>query len=349
MANRRSIGMGRQDVERAAETIVHLGRDLGRAAVDFAVSKSVTCGHTAFTKADRSWMQPDYLAYTIKFDREVRANDLDSVLGPVGPKDRAAVEEAWHELQTGMLQWRTRQHIVAANAAGRLRELLTDEERADTAVTLLLDQSGSMRGQKMLFAAATTDIVQEFLLTLGFTCEVLGFTTSAWRGGRSRRRWKWRFSPVHPGRLNDILHVIYKSADDRRASTGAGISATCCVPTSPRRTLTEKRSCGPPNGYCPSRKAKSHLIVLSDGAPVDDSTLLENGLTYLADHLQIVVKRIAEARQINLAAIGLGPQFRDFYPVSSQIDAPDDLCGALISLLERVLVSKEAAPKAPQV
>ena len=106
-------------------------------------------------------MQPDYLAYTTKFDREVRANDLDSVLGPLGPRDRAAVEEAWHELQTGLLPWRTRQHIVAANAAGRLRELLTDEERADTVVTLLLDQSGSMRGQKMLFAAATMDIVQE--------------------------------------------------------------------------------------------------------------------------------------------------------------------------------------------
>jgi cobaltochelatase CobT len=111
-------------------------------------------------------MQPDYLAYTTKFDREIRANDLDSVLGPLGFKDRAAVDEAWRELQTGLLPWRTRQHIVAANASTRLRELLTNEERADTAVTLLLDQSGSMRGQKMLFAAATTDIVQEFLVTL---------------------------------------------------------------------------------------------------------------------------------------------------------------------------------------
>ena len=90
-------------------------------------------------------------------------------------------------------------------------------------------------------------------------------------------------------------------------------------------------------------QSQKHMIVLSDGAPVDNSTLNENGLTYLADHLQMVVKRIVEARQINLAAIGIGPQFHDFYPVSSPIDAPDDLCVALISLLERVLINKEAA------
>lgn len=96
-------------------------------------------------------------------------------------------------------------------------------------------------------------------------------------------------------------------------------------------------------------QSRKHLIVLSDGAPVDDSTLNENGLTYLTDHLHVVVKQVIEARQINLAAIGIGPQFHDFYPVSSQIDAPDDLCSALISLLERVLINKEAAPQAPQV
>ena len=96
-------------------------------------------------------------------------------------------------------------------------------------------------------------------------------------------------------------------------------------------------------------QGQKHLVVLSDGAPVDDSTLYENGLTYLADHLHVVVKQVIEARQISLAAVGIGPQFHDFYPISSQVDAPDELCGTLISLLERVLINKEAAPKAPQV
>jgi cobaltochelatase CobT len=294
-------------------------------------------------------MGPNYLAYTTKFDREVRANDLDSVLGPPGPKDKAAVDEAWRELQTGLLPWRTRQHIVAANAAARLRELLTDRERADTAVALLLDQSGSMRGQKMLFAAATMDIVQEFLVTLGFTCEVLGFTTSAWRGGRSRSRWKWRFMPRHPGRLNDILHIIYKSADDRRASTGGWDFRQMLRPDLPKENIDGEAILWAAKRLSTLPQSQKHLIVLSDGAPVDDSTLNENGLTYLTDHLHIVVKRIVEARQISLAAIGIGPQFHDFYPISSQIDAPDELCVALISLLERVLINKEVAPGAPRV
>jgi len=246
-------------------------------------------------------MQPDYLAYTTKFDREVRANDLDSVLGPLGLKDRPAIDEAWRELQTGLLAWRTRQHIIAANAAARIRELLTDEERADTAITLLLDQSGSMRGQKMLFAAATMDIVQEFLVTLGFTREVLGFTTSAWRGGRSRRRWKWRFRPRHPGRLNDILHVIYKSADDRRASTGSGDFCHMLRPDLPKENIDGEAVQWAAKRLLLLPQSQKRLIVLSDGAPVDDSTLLENGLTYLSDHLHIVVKRIVEARQIKLA------------------------------------------------
>jgi len=293
-------------------------------------------------------MQPDYLAYTTRFDREVQANDLDSVLGPLGLKDRAAVDEAWRELQTGLLAWRTRQHIAAASASARIRELLTAEERADTTVALLLDQSGSMRGQKMLFAAATMDIVQEFLVTLGFTCEVLGFTTSAWRGGRSRSRWKWRFRPRHPGRLNDLLHIIYKSADDGRASTGGWVFRQMLRPDLPKENIDGEAILWAAKRLSPLPQSQKHLIILSDGAPVDDSTLYENGLTYLTDHLHIVVKRIIEARQINLAAVGIGPQFHDFYPVSSQIDAPDDLCGALISLLERVLVNKEAA-KAPQV
>jgi cobaltochelatase CobT len=293
-------------------------------------------------------MQPDYLAYTTKFDREVRASDLDSVLGPLGPKDGVAVDEAWRELQAGLLPWRTRQHIVAANASARLRELLTDQERADTAVTLLLDHSGSMRGQKILFAAATMDIVREFLVTQGFTCEVLGFTTTAWRGGRSRRRWKWRFRPPHPGRLNDILHIIYKSADDRQASTGGWDFRQMLRPDLPKENIDGEAILWAAKRLLSQPQGQKHLIVLSDGAPVDDSTLNENGLTYLTDHLHVVVKQVIEARQINLAAIGIGPQFHDFYPVSSQIDAPDDLCGALISLLERILASKEAAPKAPQ-
>ncbi len=163
----------------------------------------------------------DYRIYTTKFDIEISATHLDSVLGPLSPKDDVALIEAWHALQMGLLPWKTRLHITAAEAAARLRSCLKEDERADTVISLLIDHSGSMRGQKMLFAAATADITQEFLLTLGISCEVLGFTTLHWRGGQARKQWKWRLRPSRPGRLNDLLHILYKTASDRRTSTGS--------------------------------------------------------------------------------------------------------------------------------
>jgi cobaltochelatase CobT len=162
----------------------------------------------------------EYRRFTTKFDVEVHANDIATVLGPLGVEDEAALEQGWQALQTGLLAWKTRLHLLAAESAARIRQKISSEERADTAITLLFDQSGSMRGQRMLFAAATADVAQEFLVTLGFRCEILGFTTSQWKGGRSRQLWMRSFKPRNPGRLNDLLHIIYKSADDRRAGAG---------------------------------------------------------------------------------------------------------------------------------
>ena len=177
-----------------------------------------------------------YKAYTTKFDVEVRANRLDTVLGPLG-RNTNAVDQAWNELQSSLLPWRTRLHIASTAAASRIRAALTEEEREDTAVTLLFDQSGSMRSQKMLFAAATADVIQEFLLTLRIKCEVLGFTTTKWRGGRSRRSWFWRFQPRNPGRLNDLLHIIYQSADETRVSTGGWVYRQMLRPDLPKENI----------------------------------------------------------------------------------------------------------------
>jgi cobaltochelatase CobT len=280
----------------------------------------------------------DYRAYTEKFDLEVRANSLDVVLGPLRNDDVKALDEAWQNLQTGLLPWKTKLHVEAAESASRIRSTLTGEERADTAVTLLFDQSGSMRGQKMLFAAATADVVQEFLLTLGISCEILGFTTSQWRGGRSRRRWKWRFKPRNPGRLNDLLHIIYQSADDRRASTGRLDFRQMLRPDLPKENVDGEAiwwAAGRLSSLAARRKL---LIVLSDGAPVDDSTLTENRPTYLADHLRTVVEGIIEEGEIEIAAMGIGYRTHDFYPKSGFVEAPDDLGAALLALLEDLLV-----------
>lgn len=283
---------------------------------------------------------PNYHPYTTKFDIEIDANHLDNVLGPLTSTNARALDDAWEMVQTGLLAWRTQLHLMAAEADARIRSHLSKEQLTGTAVTLLFDQSGSMRGQKMLFSAATADIVQEFLLTLGISCEVLGFTTSRWKGGRSRKRWNWRFRPRNPGRLNDLLHIIYRSAVDNRASTGGWVYRQML-----RHDLTKENIDGEAIEWAAGRLLDHPancklLIVLSDGAPVDDSTLLENGLTYLADHLREVVGHIISSAQISIASLGIGFRPHDFYPQSSYVESPSDLGNGLITLLESMLTKR---------
>lgn len=278
-----------------------------------------------------------YKAYTTKFDVEVRANRLDTVLGPLG-RNANAVDQAWNELQSGLLPWRTRLHVASADAATRIKAALTEEERENTAVTLLFDQSGSMRGQKMLYAAATADVVQEFLLTLRIKCEVLGFTTTKWRGGLSRRRWFWRFQPRNPGRLNDLLHIIYQSADETRLSTGGWVYRQMLRPDLPKENIDGEAILWAASRLSVLQAQRKYLIVLSDGAPVDDSTILENGPDYLSDHLKLVVKNIMRS-DVSLAAIGVGYDAERYYPNSTHVEAPDELGDAAISLLASTLTN----------
>jgi cobaltochelatase CobT len=161
-----------------------------------------------------------YRVYTKDFDRVVAAEDIDSALGRLTAVQNAALDEAWELFQNGLPGWKTKVQLHALEAAQAVRRSTTDDERNDTVVSILVDQSGSMRGSAMVLAAASADIAQDFLRHLGCKVEVLGFTTVSWRGGRPRRRWRWRLKPRHPGRLCELLHIIYRSADDERASAG---------------------------------------------------------------------------------------------------------------------------------
>lgn len=292
------------------------------------------------TKAGSAAVDGAYRIYTTRFDIEVRGDRLYAALGPLSGKDTQALDQAWQAFETGLLPWKTRLLIIAGEASARIREHLGEAERADTAVSLLIDQSGSMRGQKMLFGAATADIAQEFLQTLGVAREVLGFTTSLWRGGRSRKRWLWHLRPGRPGRLNDILHIVYKSADDRHASTGRWDIRQMLRPDLPKENIDGEAllwAAGRLRALPQSRKC---LIILSDGAPVDDSTLAANGPTYLYDHLRVVVNSIVEAGDIHLSAISIGHDTDDIYPVIKHVEAPDQLGLAAITHLEQVLLGK---------
>ncbi|WP_423141707.1 cobaltochelatase CobT-related protein [Parablastomonas sp. CN1-191] len=282
-----------------------------------------------------------YRAYTTKFDRVVSASDLDAVLGPLTFKAQLKLDEAWTELQSGLLPWKTKLHIAGRELTELICSEMARDEREGTVVSLLFDQSGSMRGQKMLFSAASADVAQEFLASLGIGCEVLGFTTADWRGGRSRRRWKWRFRPRNPGRLNDLLHVVYRDVSDNRVSTGGWIYRQML-----RADLPKENIDGEAIEWAASRlraipRKRKILIVLSDGAPVDDSTLNENGPEFLADHLQNVVEDLKSESDIEIAAFGIGFACHHFYPRTHNVDNLSDLGLELLRFLTAALLKRE--------
>lgn len=281
----------------------------------------------------------DYRVYTTKFDRVVNAAELDKVLGPLSPIDRKYLDEAWSELQSGLLPWKTKVQIASIEVAQHIRAKMPFDQRQDVVVTLLFDHSGSMRGQKMLFGAATADVMQEFLGTLNISCEILGFTTSRWRGGRSRRRWIWRFKPRNPGRLNDLLHVVFRAADDNRVSTGSWNYRQMLRYDYPKENVD-----GEAIEWAVARlrdvdRRRKILIVLSDGAPVDDSTLLENGPSYLSNHLQEVVEKVTREGQVEIAAFGIGFGPHQFYPVKHHVDDPSTLGTELLKFVGNLLMN----------
>ncbi|OWK18554.1 hypothetical protein AJ88_06715 [Mesorhizobium amorphae CCBAU 01583] len=151
-------------------------------------------------------------------------------------------------LESGLAGWKTKNLILATDVATEIRNSVSAPDLADTVASILIDQSGSMRGQKMLYAAASADIVQEFLRTIGIKVELLGFTTRGWRGGESRRIWNEDGRPNNPGRLNDLLHIIYRQADDRVRAALVMPSSRCCDRTCQKRMSTAKRSNGQSGG-----------------------------------------------------------------------------------------------------
>lgn len=282
---------------------------------------------------------PDYRVYTTQFDRIVDANELDSVLGKLAAHDQSKLEEAWSELQSGLLPWKTKLLIASAEHSKLIHAEIPRELREDTVVSLLFDLSGSMRGQKMLFSAASADIAQEFLLGLGIACEILGFTTSRWRGGLARRRWNWRLRPRNPGRLNDLLHIVFRDANDTRTGTGGWVYRQML-----RADLPKENVDGEAIEWAASRlrsipRKRKILIILSDGAPVDDSTISENRPDYLSDHLQHVVENLTAEGNIAVAAFGIGYAVHLFYPTTHYVENPSDLGGELLQFMTDQLLA----------
>jgi len=205
-------------------------------------------------------------------------------------------------------------------------------EFRDTVVSLLLDNSGSMRGRPITVAATCADILARTLERCAVKTEILGFTTRAWKGGQAREKWLAEGKPPMPGRLNDLRHIIYKAADSpwRRARKNLGLMM--------REGLLKENIDGEALMWAHERlvgrqEQRRILMVISDGAPVDDSTLSVNTGNYLEKHLRDVIKMIETRSPVELIAIGIGHDVTRYYKRAVTIVDAEQLGGAMTDQL----------------
>ena len=215
-----------------------------------------------------------------------------------------------------------------------------DLDFKDTVVTLLIDNSGSMRGRPITIAAICADILSRTLERCSVKVEILGFTTKNWKGGQSREYWNKKNKPKTPGRLNDLRHIIYKSADThwRQAKDNLGLML--------KEGLLKENIDGEAINWAYSRLKKRKeerkiLMVISDGAPVDDSTLSVNTGDFLEKHLKKIVKFIEEKTEIEVLAIGIGHDVSRYYNKAIKITDVNELGDVMISQLSSLFETKK--------
>jgi cobaltochelatase CobT len=234
--------------------------------------------------------------------------------------------------EEGMLDAARLARIIIDPTRSLSYKIERDTEFRDTVVTLLIDNSGSMRGRPISIAAISADIMARTLERCGVKTEILGFTTRAWKGGQSREDWLAAGRPPMPGRLNDLRHIIYKKADEpwRRARRNLGLMM--------REGLLKENIDGEALLWAHSRliarnEERRILMVISDGAPVDDSTLSVNSGTYLERHLRQVIDWIENRSSVQLVAIGIGHDVTRYYKRAVTIMDAEQLGGTMVEQL----------------
>jgi cobaltochelatase CobT len=245
----------------------------------------------------------------------------------------AKQNRAWtFDLEEGMLDVARLTRVIVDPTAPLSFKQEEDTEFRDTVVTLLIDNSGSMRGRPIMVAAVCADILARTLERCGVKVEILGFTTRAWKGGLTREDWLKAGKPPAPGRLNDLRHIIYKSADApwRRARKNLGLMM--------REGLLKENIDGEALIWAHQRligrpEQRRILMVISDGAPVDDSTLSVNSGHYLERHLRTVIAEIEASSPVELIAIGIGHDVRRYYRRAVTIVDVEQLGGVITEQL----------------
>jgi cobaltochelatase CobT len=300
---------------------------------------------------------PDYRPFTAKFDEVVAAEDLceaeelDRLRGYLDKqlshlqgvvarlanrlqrRLMAQQNRAWEfDLEEGVLDPARLSRVVLDPMHPLSFKHEKETNFRDTVVTLLLDNSGSMRGRPITVAATCADILARTLERCGVKVEILGFTTRAWKGGQSREAWLAAGKPANPGRLNDIRHIIYKSADMpwRRARRNLGLMM--------REGLLKENIDGEALDWAHRRllgrsEQRKILMMISDGAPVDDSTLSVNPGNYLERHLRWIIEEIEQRSPVELIAIGIGHDVTRYYRRAVTIVDAEELGGAMTEKL----------------
>ncbi|KKI18906.1 cobaltochelatase subunit CobT [Sphingomonas sp. Ag1] len=299
----------------------------------------------------------DYKIWTTQFDEVIAATELcdtDELARLRGYLDQqlvplqAVVSRLANRLQRRLMaqqsrSWDFDQEEGLLDAARLARVVINpmqslsykvekDTEFKDTVVTLLIDNSGSMRGRPISIAAISADILARTLERCGVKTEILGFTTRAWKGGQSRETWLAAGRPPQPGRLNDVRHIVYKQADEpwRRARNSLGLMM--------REGLLKENIDGEALLWAHGRliarpEERRILMVISDGAPVDDSTLSVNSGSYLERHLRQVIDWIERRSPVELIAIGIGHDVTRYYNRAVTIMDAEQLGGTIIEQL----------------
>ena len=311
---------------------------------------------------------PDYRAFTTRFDEIVGAEELcdaeelsrlrsyldkqlqhlQGVVARLANRLQrrllAKQNRAWEfDLEEGMLDPARISRVIVDPFQPLSFKREKDMNFRDTVVTLLLDNSGSMRGRPITVAATCADILARTLERCGVKVELLGFTTRAWKGGQSREAWLAANKPQNPGRLNDLRHIVYKSAEApwRRARKNLGLMM--------REGLLKENIDGEALDWAHKRllarpEARKILMMISDGAPVDDSTLSVNPGNYLERHLRYVIEEIETRSPVELIAIGIGHDVTRYYRRAVTIVDAEELGGAMTEKLAE-LFDDEVVPE----
>ena len=260
----------------------------------------------------------------------------------------AQQQRSWEfDLDEGILDAARLSRVVVNPTVALSYKQEKETDFRDTVVCLLIDNSGSMRGRPIAVAAMSADILARTLERCGVKVEILGFTTRAWKGGQAREAWLRAGKPHNPGRLNDLRHIIYKPADApwRRARVNLGLML--------REGLLKENIDGEAILWAHGRlvqrpEQRRILMVISDGAPVDDSTLSANPGNYLEKHLREVIAWVEARAEVDLLAIGIGHDVTRYYRRALTISDPEQLGGAMLNQLSALFDPAESRPRAPR-